>query len=181
MQQQNAFYYLKRYVGPAMMAGFGFLLTIRPDSATVMMIRLVGIVLVLAAVGMGISLALRPGDMALKITGIVIFALSGIWMLAFPLSLASWFGRLIGILLIIQGVQSILALRTSLGLVILPVLTVVTGVVLTVLPLSASRLVFRILGIAMMVIGIVTLVYRAQNEKQDRNGPGSGPDIIDAL
>lgn len=179
MNNKDFFYYVRRYIGPVGMMGMGLMLSISPASATAMMIRLLGTLLTMVAVGMAISLAFRSRDLGLRIAGIVIFAVSGIFMIVRPFSLVTWFGRLIGILLIIQGVQSLLALRFSLGSRVLPVLTVIAGIILVFLPLGTSRLVLRLLGFGVLVLGSLTLAFRLKNED---NGPDQGdPNIIDAL
>ena len=100
-------------------------------------------------------------------------------MVTNPLSLADWFGRLIGLLLLLQGIQDILYQRMRMGSVILPVLTAMVGAVLVALPMTASRLVFTIAGIIVLIIGVLMLVERI-HRPSGHDGP-QNPNIIDAL
>ena len=179
MNDKNFFYYMRKYLGTVLMIGMGLMLSISPASATAMMVQLVGTFLILAAIFMGISLAFRSHNMGMRIAAIVIFALSGIFMVVRPIALVTWFGRLVGILLIIQGIQNLLALRYSLGSMVLPILTIIAGVVLVCLPLGTSRVVLRLVGFAVVVIASLTLAFRLKDEGNDSDH--GNPNIIDAL
>ena len=61
---------------------------------------------------------------------------------------------------------------------ILAILTTVVGVVLTVLPLTTSRLVFSLCGVVVLGIGIAMLIDRLKGRRYLEDGD---PNIIDAL
>ena len=179
MHKQNFLYYVKRFLPPAILILLGLILTFSPDSATTLLIQIIGWVLILVGVGLGASAVALPGAMVSKVLGTLIFGGTGIYMVTNPLHLAAWFGRLIGILLLIQGIQDIIYQKTRMGSIFLPVLTAVVGTVLMVLPMTTSRLVFIIAGVVVLLIGIFMLVDRLRhpaglNEPED-------PNIIDAL
>ena len=179
MYKQNFLYYVKRFLPPVILILLGLILCFSPDSATTLLIRIIGWVLIVVAVGLGASAVALPGSMVSKVLGTLIFGGAGIFMVTNPLILAAWFGRLIGILLLIQGIQDILYQKVRMGSVFLPILTAVVGTVLMVLPMTTSRLVFMIAGVVVLLIGIFMLVDRL------RRGPGfdepEDPNIIDAL
>ena len=179
MRKQNFLYYVRRFLTPVILILLGLILTFSPDSATTLLIRIIGWVLVAAAAGLGISAVALPGGTTGKVLGAVVCGVSGIYMVTHPLDLAAWFGRLIGILLLIQGIQNILYQRLRSGTVLLPILTAVVGTVLLVLPMTTSRLVFTIIGIIVLILGALMLVDRIRHpaglqEPED-------PNIIDAL
>ena len=179
MHKHNFLYYARRFLTPVILILLGLILTFSPDSATTLLIQVIGWVLAAAAAGLAISAVVQPGGTTGKVLGAVICGVSGIYMVTHPLELAAWFGRLIGILLLIQGIQNILYQRMRSGTVFLPILTAVIGAVLLVLPMTTSRLVFTIIGIIVLVIGGLMLVDRIRHpaglqEPED-------PNIIDAL
>lgn len=179
MHKQDFLYYLKRFLPPAILILLGLILTFSPDSATTLLIQIIGWVLIAAAVGLGLSAVGIPGGLVSKVIGAVIFGVAGIWMVTRPLSLAAWFGRLIGILLLIQGIQDIIYTRSRMGSIFLPLLTAVVGTVLVVLPMTTSRLVFTGIGIVVLIIGVVMLVDRLRH-RECLDEPDD-PNIIDAL
>ena len=179
MHKQNFLYYARRLLTPVILILLGLILTFSPDSATTLLIKIIGWVLLAAALGLGISAVAVPGGTAGKVLGAVICGVSGIYMVTHPLDLAAWFGRLIGVLLLIQGIQNILYQRLRGSTVFLPILTAVVGAVLLILPMTTSRLVFTIIGIVVLIIGGLMLVDRIRHpaglqEPED-------PNIIDAL
>lgn len=179
MHKQNFISNLKRYLTPSVLILLGLVLTFSPDSATTLLIQIIGWVLIAAAVGLGISAVAIPGGTTSKVIGAAIFGVAGIWMVSHPLSLAAWFGRLIGILLMIQGAQDLIFLRSRLGSAFLPLLTAIVGAVLLVLPMTTSRLVFSAIGVVVLIIGITMLVDRIRH-RRELNEPDN-PNIIDAL
>ena len=179
VRKQNFFYYLKRFLTPVVLILLGLILTFSPDSATTLVVQVIGWCLIAAAVGLGISAVFLPGAMVSKVLGVVLCGGSGIFMVMNPLVLAAWLGRLIGILLLLQGIQDILYQRIRMGSLLLPILTAVVGAVLVVLPMTTSRLVFTAAGVVVLIIGILMLVDRIRrpaglDEPDD-------PNIIDAL
>ena len=179
MHKQNVLYYVKRFAPPVVLLLLGMILTFSPDSATTLLVQIIGWVLILTAGGLGISAVAMPGGMVAKVLGAVICGVSGICMVSHPLSLAAWLGRIIGFLLLIQGVQNILYQKSLRNSMFLPILTALVGAVLVALPMTTSRLVFTIAGIVVLIIGGVMLVDRIHHpaglqEPED-------PNIIDAL
>ena len=179
MMKRNFLYYLKRFATPVILLLLGLVLTFSPDSATALLIKIIGWVLIAVAGGLAVSAIAIPGAMVSKVLGALLCGLGGNWMVTHPLELAAWFGRLIGILLLLQGIQDIMYQRIRTGTVLLPVLTALVGAVLLVLPMTTSRLVFTIAGIVVLIIGTLMLVDRIRrpaglHEPED-------PNIIDAL
>lgn len=179
MDKRNIFYYVKRFLPPVILLILGLILIFSPDSATTVLVQIIGWILIAAAVGLAAAAVMLPDGMVSRVVGALIFGAAGIWMVSNPLALAAWFGRLIGLLLMIQGFQDLLYQRSQLGPVFLPILTAVVGTVLLVLPMTTSRLMFIILGIVVLIIAVMMIVERVRQLKQHRE-PGN-PNIIDAL
>ena len=179
MHKQNFFYYVKRFLTPVILILLGLILCFSPDSATTLLIKILGWILIASAAGLCISAVMIPGSMWGRGIGALICGGAGIYMVTHPLALAAWFGRLIGLILLLQGIQDIIYQKVRTGSVFLPILTAMVGAVLVVLPMTTSRLVFTIAGIVVLIIGIFMLVDRFRHpagfhEPED-------PNIIDAL
>ena len=170
---------VKLLVTPVILVILGLALLLSPDSATSLLVRILGWILISVSAGLAFWALSVPGGLVSKVIGAVIFGLAGIWMVSHPLHLAAWVGRLVGLLLMIQGIQDIVYIRLRRSSVFLPVLTAVAGAVLVVLPMTTSRLVFRGMGAVILVIGVVMLIDRIRNRNRFR-GP-EDPNIIDAL
>ena len=170
---------LKLLITPMILMLLGLVLIFSPDSAAALLVRVLGWILVVIGIGFGVSAVAVPGNLVAKVLGAVSFILVGAWMIANPLILAAWVGRLAGLLLMIQGIQDLLYLRCRIGSVLLPILTTVLGGVLVLLPMTTSRLVFVLIGIAVLVMGILMLLERLRGWKQFREP--DDPNIIDAL
>lgn len=179
MHKCNFLYHVKRFAAPVSLLLLGLILTFSPDSATTLLVQILGWLLIAGAAAFAVSAVALPGGTVSKVIGAVICGVSGLWMVSNPLSLAAWLGRIIGFLLLIQGVQNIIYQKTLRNTIFLPVLTAVVGAVLVVLPMTTSRLVFTIAGIVVLIIGALMLVDRIRHpaglqEPED-------PNIIDAL
>lgn len=138
---------------PVLMILLGVILLVRPDSAS----ALVGTVLgwVLIAVGAVCALyAVKMRDLIIlrALPAIACFAV-GVWMLRHPLALAAALGRIAGLLIALQGVQDIInARRWNCGMR-WAVIAVAVGVLLVLVPMTASRLVLGICGLVLIALG----------------------------
>ena len=179
MHKQNFLYYVRKFLTPVILILLGLILTFSPDSATTLLIQVIGWALIASAAGLGVSALMQPGGTLGKVLGTLVFGVSGLYMVMNPLSLAAWFGRLIGILLLIQGLQNILYQRLRSGTVLLPILTAIVGAVLLVLTMTTSRLVFTAAGFVVLVIGVLMLVERIHGPGNFREPDDSN--IIDSL
>lgn len=63
---------------------------------------------------------------------------------------------------------------------LMPLLVAILGGVLILMPMTASRLVFGLCGLAVMVIGIFMLLDRLRHPRLP-GGEDDDPNIIDAL
>ena len=179
MKSHNFLSLLRLLVTPLVLMTLGVLLLCCPDSAASLVVKLLGWVLILAAVGLVVWAVAARGGILWKVLSGLLFGLAGIWMVTHPLALAAWLGRLVGILLLIQGFQDLIHSHSLKNSIFLPTLSVLAGAVLVFLPMTTSRLVFRGIGAIVLVIGLVMLYSRIQSWR--RPPQGEDPLVIDAL
>ena len=179
MKNEVVFEKIRVFFAPAVIMLLGLVLLVNPDSASMLVSRVLGLVLGLVAVGFGIAALSSTQGRAGKVMAAIVCALIGGWLGNNPLVLAAWFGRIIGIMLLIDGVQDLLASRRQGTAAVFPMVAALIGLILVVLPLTASRLVFSLCGLVLLVIGGVMLLERIRGNKR-LDGP-QDPNIIDAL
>lgn len=177
---------VKLYAWPAILVVLGLVLVFSPDTASALISKIIGWILI--AIGVCAAIAAITG-LSFERTRTVVYAVLclgvGIFVTSFPMVLAEALGRFFGIFLAIQGVGSIrraiqkkqadMPYEYSLGVAIL---TLAAGVVLALLPLTLSRIILNICGAVLVVIGIVNIVgiYRENRALES----GEKPTIIDA-
>lgn len=178
MTKQEILSPVKLFLAPVLVILLGLILIINPDSATALISKILGGILILMAIGTGISAIFNESSRVGKGIFAVILAVAGGWLNSNPLALAAWIGRIIGILLIIDGVQDILELRKQGKTFLLPLIVTVIGAVLVLMPMTTSRLVFALCGVVVLLVGVAMLLDRLKGKKR-LNQP-KDPDIIDA-
>lgn len=179
MKKDDVFAKVQLLSAPILVILLGAVLVFCPDSASALIAKLLGWILGLVAIGFGISALLNAQGRAGKVTAAIVCAAIGGWLGSHPLALAAWFGRIIGIVLVLDGIQDIGNNRRQGKRFLLPLLVTVVGAVLVLMPMTASRLLFSACGLVVLVIGIVMLLDRLQGNKRLK-GP-EDPNVIDAL
>lgn len=170
---------LNKLLAPVLVMVLGLVLLINPDSASVLIAKIIGWVLVALAIGCGIAALVRSEGRKWKVACAIIFAIAGGWLHANPLMLASAIGRFCGIFLLVEGFQGIHYNRSHGRRFLLPGITTAVGVLLTAAPMSASRFIFSACGLVVLIVGVFMLLDNLRGNKR-LNGP-KDPDIIDAL
>lgn len=177
MKKKDFEYILNTFAMPVLLMILGLVLLVNPDSAAIVIAKILGWVLSASGIFYGIYTVI--GD-ARRRTGRIVTAvfclILGSMLLSQPLILARNIGRVLGILLAVEGVQ---ILRKNTGSKMLGILTLVGAVVLVMAPLTASRLVFSLCGLILLCIGGAQLLERLRKKKLGK-GPDK-PDIIDSL
>ena len=169
---------LYRLASPIAVTLLGLLLVVNPDSASVLIARIVGWVLTVIGIGFGISAIIDREHAVRKGITAVLFACAGGTLAARPLLLAAWIGRIIGLLIAFRGIRDLMISGRYGYSRYLALITTVVGAILVVLPLTTSRLVFRLCGLVVLFIGIGMLADRLKQRKRISGGDSN---IIDAL
>ena len=177
MNKNKLFSYVRELWAPVALMVLGAVLLFNPDSASALISRVLGWLLVLMGVGTGISAVASESGRVGKGIAAVALVLIGGWLTKNPLALAAWVGRIVGILLVVDGIQDIIHLRSQGQRFALPLIVTALGVILVLLPMTTTRLVFSLCGVVVLILGVVMLLDRLKTVKK-LNG---GSDIIDAL
>lgn len=178
---------LRLYAWPGLLVVLGLILIFSPDTASVLISKVIGWVLI--GIGACIAIAAILGG-GYGRTGRVVYAVLclgvGIFISAFPLVLAEALGRFFGLFLAIRGAVGIrnamqkknadLPWQNSM---IIAGVTLAAGAVLVLLPLTLSRIILNICGAVLILIGIVNIVGTYRESKALEDG-SRRPDVIDA-
>ncbi len=158
---------------PVLTVILGAVLLLSPDTASALVGKVLGWVIVLAA----LMEAFR-GEKKSPVTALILGIL-GVWILRDPLHVAKIIGRILGLTFFIWGMGSFR--RNYRGNVTARVLAAgavaVLGVVLFLLPMTATRLVLKIAGIIIIGIGVADGYDRLKGRKCLENA--DDPNIID--
>ena len=176
MKKQEILSYIRLFFAPVLVMLLGLILIVNPDSATALVSKLLGTVIILIGVGFGISAVFDSHGRSIKAITSVVMAIVGGWLVKNPLALATWLGRFVGVLLVIDGLQDMVELRRFGKRFRMPLLVTLVGVVLILMPMTTSRLVFTLCGIVVLIIGAVMLLDRMRSKPR----LNSHSDIIDA-
>lgn len=179
MKKQDMLDLAGRFLTPVLLMVLGLVLLFNPDSASALIARLLGWLLVAVGIGLGISaIATGRGQVGKGIAAVILVMVGG-WLAANPLALAAWIGRFIGILLVIDGLQDIAQARKLGQRYRMPLIVAIIGVVLVLLPMTTSRVVFSLCGLAVLIIGGAMFFDRLKG--RGRLNEPEDPNIIDAL
>lgn len=178
MKKQQILPYLQLLLAPILIIALGLLLLIHPDSASVVISRIIGGLMVLMAVGFGIAAVLGEHRTGKIILAFCLF-LGGSVLARNPLLLASFAGRVVGILLLIDGLHDIMAARRNGVRSLFSVIVAAVGLILILMPMTASRLVFSLCGLVALIAGVLMLLDRLRRHRLP--GGDNDDNIIDAL
>ncbi len=179
MKKQDILSLINRFLAPVLLILLGLMLLFNPDSASALVAKLLGWLMVAIGIGFGISAIVTGRSQVGKGIAAVLLVVAGGWLAANPLALAAWIGRIIGALLVIDGLQDISQARKRGERFVMPLIVAVVGVVLILLPMTTSRVVFSLCGLVVLFIGGAMFLDRLKGRK--RLDKPEDPDIIDAL
>lgn len=157
---------------PVTMIVTGVVLTFSPDTASALVSKLIGWVLTGGGVCFGIGAVFSQRKAGKIFWAIMCIGIGGV-LVSRPLLLAKNIGRFLGVLLAIEGGDTLRNGSKLLGMLIL-----LAALGLIFAPMSASRLVLSLCGLVVLVIGVATLIDRFKRTRLLKSGKD---DIIDAL
>jgi len=179
MKKQDILTLVQLLLVPVLLILLGLILVVNPDTASALISRLLGYVLIVCAVGTGLAALLSSTRKVAKGIAAAVLAIVGGWLMAHPLWLVAWISRFLGMLIMVNGgIELAYAIKQKHNVVFYGA-AVAIGAVLILLPMTASRLVFTLCGIAVLVIGGVMLFDRIRGRRWIHEG--DDPNIIDAL
>ena len=177
MKKQQISGMIARFATPAALIVLGLVLLFCPDTASVLISKVVGWCLMIAGVIVAVAMVVDSNWSVSKVVTVLVLVFLGRWLMTHPLAWAAWGGRIVGVLLLLRGIRDFTQSSLTQGKA-LSLLTAVLGVVLIVLPMTASRMVFSLCGFVILVVGCGMLAERVWER---RYLEGDDPNIIDAL
>ncbi len=179
MRKNDILSLIRLILTPILVMLLGLLLFVNPDSASILIAKILSWGLTAVAIGCGIAaLVSGRGRVGKLLLAVGLFA-TGAFLGRNPLLVASFTGRVIGILLLIDGLQDIFAARAQGMTFLMPLIVAAIGGVLILMPMTASRLVFSLLGLIVLILGGMMLLSRIRTRRL--SGGSDDPNIIDAL
>lgn len=162
-------------LAPVALMALGLVLFFVPDTGSILLSKILGWGLTLVGI-LAIFWTVFAREWRKLVIGIVLVGIGSV-LLAKPLALAAFVGRILGVVLAFRGIVEWTQSVNRQGKLLCVAVTLV-GVILILMPMSASRLVFSVCGFVLVVCGIMMLVQRL---RQQRYLPKNRDDIIDAL
>ena len=175
MKKKTLLFWFRQLFVPAVVCLLGLSMLLRPDSASALIGRVLGWGLLLAAGYYALTAIVTHRDWLHNILFGAVALVLGCRLLRNPLGLASLSGALVGVTLLILGLGELKNDRRS----ALSGWLIAGGVVLILLPLTVSRILIRLLGAAILVLGITTGISHLRHPRLP--GGEDDPNIIDAL
>ena len=177
MKKNSISAFVSRFATPAVLILLGLVLIFCPDTASALISKVAGWGLMMAGIIVAVAMVVDRNWSVSRVLTILVLAALGRWLMTHPLAWAAWGGRIIGILLLLRGIRDFTQSAFAQGKV-LSVVTAVLGLVLILLPMTASRMVFSLCGVVILVVGGGMLAERIWEKK---NWEDDDPNIIDAL
>lgn len=167
---------------PVLELVLGAVFLFNPDGALAVVFRILGWLMVGVAavllIGMATDRAIRPGQTVVA----AVCGIGGLLLVRNPLVLAAAAGKILGALLLVQVLAGLIRggkLREHPVRHLLEELpTLLFGAFLLLSPMAPSRLIFSLIGLALIVVAVVKLLSR-RREFAALTEPGD-PNIIDA-
>lgn len=155
---------------------FGAILLLFPDSAVALVTKVIAWILVLVGAVMIIKSLSRHEDVKKWIMP-ALGVLVGGYMLANPLVVSNLIGRILGVLLMIYGLNDLRKSRYQ-SAKVLGGLTFGAGLVLMLIPRALVNTLLALVGLVLIVIGVISCADKLRHS--GRLEEGSDPNIIDA-
>ena len=168
---------LSQFATPVVLIALGLVLIFCPDTASALISKVAGWGLMMAGIIVAVAIVVDRNWSASRILTVIVLVGLGRWLMTHPLAWAAWGGRIIGLLLLLRGIRDFSQSAFTQGKV-LSAVTALLGLVLILMPMTASRMVFSLCGVVILVVGGGMLAERVWEKK---NWDDDDPNIIDAL
>lgn len=168
---------LRPWLKPVLTCVLGLYLIFRPGSLTTSIAWVIGFLIALVGAGKLVSFIRDSRKDFLGLCIAIVLLVLGFSILNKPVNLEKQVGRVIGIVLLLQGIRGYVNPYAAHEKVT-AILSCAAGVFLILIPLALSRLAVVVCGIVVLLIGVGMVIDLLLG---DRDGHDSGdPDIIDA-
>ena len=179
MKKQSLPALLYQLASPVALMVLGLILLLDPDSAAALLSRLLGWVVTLVLMVYAIFTFVNwPKKGAVRVCILLVSFGVSTMLLNSPLLLAKNVGRFLGVLILLRGLRDMALSRSNHRGETLALATIAAGILLILLPMTASRLIFRICGGVILAVGVAMVIDRLKNRKYL---DGGDKNIIDAL
>ncbi len=179
MKKNDLISLLQLLLVPVLLILLGLILVVYPDAASAMISRILGYVIIACAIGTGVAAVFSQSGKVGKGIVSVVLAIVGGWLVSHPLMLAAWISRFLGVVIVINVLPDLFYAVKQGRNFLFHAISAVIGVILILLPMTASRLVFSLCGAVVLVIGVLMLLDRFRSRRWLHEG--DDPNIIDAL
>lgn len=156
---------------------FGAILLLWPSSAVALVTKIMAWILILAGVWNVIKNLMNRIEGVKSWIWAVLYLVVGGYMLANPLTISDLIGRVLGVMLITQGVRDLRKSHQTAGKA-LGGLTLAAGVILCLMPRTLTNTLLALAGLVLIAIGVINCFSRLRGYRQLEEG--SDPNIIDA-
>ena len=114
MKKQDILSLVQLLLVPVLLILLGLILVVNPDTASVLISKLLGYVLTLCAIGTGLAAIFSRTKRVMKGICAVVLAMVGGWLMMHPLWLTAWISRFLGMLILVNsGMDLIFALKQN--------------------------------------------------------------------
>lgn len=177
MDFNRIFTFIKHFASELFLVLCGAVLIFFPNSAVALVTKLMACILIGAGIiGVIKNLNRKTSDFGDWIWAIGYF-LVGFFLISNPLAISDLAGRVLGLFLMITGMQKFRAASYGSGKA-LGLVSLVSGVVLMVLPKTLINTLLGFCGIVLIVIGGINLIDKLRHDRY--LDEGRDPNIIDA-
>lgn len=168
---------IRLFAMPVILLVLGALLVLSPDYAAITAARIISCLLTALGIGYGIAALLgNPSRRIVRIITAAFCLILGSALVINPLILAANIGRVLGILLAVEGISNLVKHSAAKPTALL---TLGAALILVMAPMTASRMVFTLCGLLLLAIGFAQLMERLRRRRLMPED--SDPNIIDAL
>lgn len=186
MNRKNLRDYMELLGAPLLLAVLGLIMAISPDFASGLVGKLIGWLAIAAGALMLLTMLISSGPVG---TGgairAVLLALLGLTIVRHPQLIAKFLGLILAFVLSGAGLKQMRFARAkreagfgSAAELLFSLLILAAGVVLFFVPLTASRVIFRVCGLVLLAVGTLRVLLRLRSTRFIEQG--SDKRIIDA-
>lgn len=160
---------------PVLLMVLGVILLVWPDAAPMLIAKVIGWCIILIGLGLAVSAFLGSGKPAPKVLWALCCLAVGLLVVRSPLRFAAFVGETIGIFIAITAAIKAYQRKKTDAWGSIALFAV--AALLIFMPMTASRLVFSLCGLVILLVGTAILLARLRRTRLDAGN--DDPNIID--